>query len=103
MTPNELSEYVGKVKEILADIPLDVGEPPDEWDAASDFWEAFGLLEISLKQLELLCKIDLDLKFLRPSERAAMMTHTADLMTFIDLYSEVNDPEKGEEEVYSVS
>lgn len=94
MTPQELAKTVEDDRVWQATLKAagakDVAAE-DEWDAVADFWEAIDIMQDSLQQMEMLCKMDLDLKFLNKKERARLMQHTANLMTFLDLYVEAEN------------
>lgn len=91
MSPQELNSEIAATREWLAALPPSSKTDEEEWDPTPDFWEAIELMEISLRKLELCCKLDIELKFLTRKERRDLMKHTAEIMTFLDLYTNEED------------
>ena len=94
MTPNELARQVKAYKDWYEELEKN-GEVTEIYDPTPDLFEALELLETSLEKLEFVIKVDGDVGFLTVEERASLMHHTAEVMTFTDLWK--NEPDSTEE------
>ena len=90
MTPNELARQVKAYKDWIDELEKD-GEVTEIYDPTPDLFEALELLETSLEKLEFVIRVDGDVGFLSVEERAALMHHTAEVLTFTDLWK--NEPD----------
>jgi hypothetical protein len=99
MTPKELSKNIQDTEAIFAAMSDGRSDAtPEETDLTTDFWEALDLLKEAQEQMELLVKLDLDLKFLTNLERRNMLYQTADIMTFVAKYREEEEEEEDDSE-----
>ena len=93
MNPTELARQVKAHKDWIAELEKD-GEVTEIYDPTPDLFEALGLLEQSLIHLEFMIKVDGDVAFLSVEERAGLLHHTAEVLTFTDLWK--NEPDETE-------
>lgn len=98
MNPAELARQVKAHKDWIKELEKD-GDITEPYDPTPDLFEALGLLEESLIKLEFVIKVDGDHAFLTVEERASLLHHTADVLTFTDLWKNEPDATEVKEDV----
>ena len=89
MTPEDLRSTLTNWQEVQT--PAEDDDSTTDYDTAPDLWEALDLLGKALEHLEHEIKIDNDCGFLTKLERADLLTHTAEVLTFLDQWTFPDD------------
>jgi len=83
MTPQELQQNITERRAPIVDFEMESTQE----EAFEDLWITLDLLRTSLSQLESVIKVDNDHAFLSKSERADLLDHTAEVLTYLDQWT----------------